>query len=125
MTKKLILPMLAAILVFTIVLGASAFKKEPSTETKKPVMDTYFQYAGPDESEAELEDYNNWTEITGGLPEDNPCDPGSIVCVSHLDNSTLAAQSGSTNAIKFVNYLRRNDVAPVSYIQANSDFEKQ
>lgn len=124
MTKKFILPMLASILIVSIALAASAFRKETKTAIKKPVMETFFQYSGPDESEAELEDYSNWSEITGGLPEENPCEPGSIVCVSHLDNATLSVQSGSTNAEKFVNYLR-SIVNPVTYIQSNSDYEKE
>lgn len=128
-TKKIMLGVAAIAAATALIFGASSFDKEPIVKIDAPKQavfaNTYFKYTGPDESAANLKSSSNWSEITTGLPEENPCDPGDIVCVSHLDNTTLQAQSGTTNTDKFVSYLNSASVNPVTYVQANSDYEKQ
>lgn len=125
MKGKFILSMLTAIVGVALTLGVSAFKNEKPVKSGTQSTDDviYFQYSGPNEADANLKSSTYWTEISG-LPESNPCTPGTIVCVSHLDDETLQSQPGIDNKARFMYYLN-NIVDPSDYVQANSDWEKQ
>lgn len=104
MTKKFILPMLATILVASIALAASAFRKEVKTEASKPAKlqtNYYFQYkADAPDTEAGYENPDNWTFLSGGNPGTDPCEGANeIVCV-------LEVAFGSTPTVTdLINYL--------------------
>jgi hypothetical protein len=130
MATKAFWSVFAVIAALTMTLAASAYmgKKEhiPSRPDSSMIGDTFFQYTGPDESDAELKDADNWIEVGATRPSTNPCTNGTnLVCVSHLANATLAMQSGATNIERFVNYLTLPSVDASDYIQANSDYQKQ
>lgn len=89
--------MLAAILVFTVALGANAFKtdKEPKEAAKSE--DRYFRFDGDDNSNGEIQEAGNWVDL-GTTPPSLPCEETSgIVCYVKFNGDLSTYQSYVSN----------------------------
>ncbi|MDP4129793.1 MAG: hypothetical protein Q8918_18935 [Bacteroidota bacterium] len=118
------MPLLAAIVGLVLTIGVSAFSRVHNHKAKPVTTTRYFQFAAV-ESEANLEIAANWSDLGTTAPGSNPCSPGmTSVCVAAIDDVTLQAQSGSSNAAKFANYLIAQP-SSVTYVDNNSTFRKQ
>jgi hypothetical protein len=123
MQKKITSPILAAIAGVVLAITFSAFNTIPAKHTGEKFSNVYFQYGGTDESSTNLTTPANWIKLAS-LPMSNPCSGlPNIVCVSHLDATTLAAQAGANDVAKFITYLNAN--GPKTYVDATHDFQKQ
>jgi hypothetical protein len=112
----------AGIIAAALFIGFSAFKRP--NQDKKAFSNIIFKYIGPDESDAELQDPDNWS-VLPALPMTNPCEEGDdIVCVTHLDEETLDEQEGDTDKEKFLYYLN-NEVDPSDYVQSASNYRRE
>lgn len=89
--------MLAAILVFTIVLGASAFKTDKQPKKAAEVQDRYFRFDGDDNSTGEIQAAGNWVDL-GTTPPSLPCEETSgIVCYVKFNGDLSTYQSYVSN----------------------------
>jgi|GEM_PF-1343218 hypothetical protein len=123
MQKRRIIPVLAAIAGLVLTIGISAFSRVHNHRAKPHSTTRYFQFAAV-ESEANLEISTNWSDLGVTAPGSNPCSPGmTSVCVAAIDDATLQAQSGSSNATKFANFLIAQP-SSVTYVDNNSTFRK-
>ncbi|HTH31213.1 MAG TPA: hypothetical protein VL946_07670 [Lacibacter sp.] len=105
MTRKFILPMLATILIVSITLAASAFKKDHNP-AQKTVSTKYFKFKGTSAS-----DYTNplmWDvsddPYAGCGDEVNACTISSTSLVDQDDLTDFLINSGSTPRDPNTNY---------------------
>jgi hypothetical protein len=117
--KKYILGLSAVVLA----IGFSAFSTKNTSNAKFSTL--FFQFSGTTEADSDLRNESLWSNpITE--PTENPCTDGSqIVCVMHIESTTLDPLPGADYKAK-LDYYFTNIQDPSDYVQNvnNISFQK-